>query len=113
MTVVKALVQLVMTVLAALVPALTVGPLDTAGWVNVVILGAGVVMVYNASNDIPGWGYAKLIASAVSAVAVVLVTALAGGIDTAEIIQMVLAGAAALGVGAIPNGGQVGGEHAA
>lgn len=103
MTVAKAVVQLVMTVLAAIVPALTAGPLDAAGWINVVVLGAGVFMVYNAAN-VPGWNYAKLIASAVSAVAVVLTSALSDGISTAEYIQMVLAAAAALGVGAIPNG---------
>lgn len=104
MTVAKAIVQLVMTVLAAVVPALTAGPLDTAGWVNIVVLGAGVIMVYNAGN-IPGWSYAKLVASAVAAVAVVLLSALTdGAITSAEIIQMILAGAAAVGVGAIPNG---------
>lgn len=104
MTVAKALVQLVMTVLAAVVPALTTGPLDTAAWINVVVLAAGVVMVYNAAN-IPGWAYAKLVASAVSAVAVVLTASFTdGAITPDEIIQMVLAAAAALGVGAIPNG---------
>lgn len=104
MTVAKAIVQLVMTVLAAVVPALTVGPLDAAAWVNIVILGAGVVMVYNAAN-IPGWSYAKLIASAVSAVAVVLVAALTSGhgLNATDYIQMILAAAGALGVGAIPN----------
>jgi hypothetical protein len=102
MTVAKAVVQLVMTVLAAIVPALTAGPLEAAGWINVVVLAAGVFMVYNAAN-IPGWAYAKLVASAVSAVAVVLTSALSDGISSAEYIQMILAAAAALGVGAIPN----------
>lgn len=111
MTVAKAIVQLVMTVLAAIVPALAVGPLDPTAWVNIVVLAAGTVMVYNASNDIPGWNYAKLIASAVSAVAVVLTTSLAGGLDATDYIQMALAAAAALGVGAIPNGGPA--AHAA
>jgi len=66
-------------------------------------LAAGAVMVYNAAN-IPGWDYAKLIASAVSAVAVLLVSAWQGGLSPTEIIQMVLAAAAAIGVGAVPNG---------
>lgn len=106
MTVAKSLVQLVMTVLAAVVPALAAGPMTPAAWINVVTLAAGVVMVYNASNAHPGWGYAKLIASAVSAIAVVLLSALTDfTITPAEIIQMILAGAAAVGVGAIPNGG--------
>ena len=105
MTLVKALVQLLMTILAAVVPALAAGPMTLSTWINVVILAAGAVMVYNAAN-IPGWEYAKLIASAVSAVAVLLVSALQGGISTAEVIQMVLAAAAAVGVGALPNGGR-------
>lgn len=105
MTVAKAIVQLVMTILAALVPALTVGPLTPAAWINIVVLGAGVVMVYNAAN-IPGYAYAKLIASAVSAVALVLTAAITdGAITPDEIIQMILGAAAALGVGAIPNSG--------
>lgn len=105
MTVAKAIVQLVMTVLAAIVPALTVGPLTASSWINIVVLAAGVVMVYNAAN-IPGYAYAKLIASAVSAVAVVLTAAITdGAITPDEIIQMILGAAAAVGVGAIPNSG--------
>lgn len=103
MTIVKAIVQLLMTVLAAVVPALAAGPMTVETWINVVILGAGVIMVYNAAN-IPGWEYAKLIASAVSAVAVLLVSAWQGGLSGAEIIQLVLAAAGAVGVGALPNG---------
>lgn len=105
MTVAKAIVQLVMTVLAVIVPALTVGPLDTAAWVNIVILAMGAVMVYNAAN-IPGWSYAKLVASAVSAIGVVLASSLTSGhaLGAVDYIQMALAAAAALGVGAIPNG---------
>lgn len=103
MSIVKSVVQLLMTVLAAVIPALAEGPMTFENWINVVILGAGAVMVYNAAN-LPGWEYAKLIASAVSAVAVLLVSAMQGGISPAEWIQMALAAAAALGVGAIPNG---------
>lgn len=105
MTVAKAVVQLIMTVLAALVPALTNGPMTASSWVNIVVLSAGVIMVYNTAN-IPGWSWAKMIASGVSALAVVLLSALTdGGISAAEMIQMALAFAAAVGVGAVPNGG--------
>lgn len=104
MTIVKAIVQLMMTMLAAVVPGLAAGPMTPTAWINVVILGAGAIMVYNASNDIPGWNYAKLIASAVSAVAVLLVSSLEGGISPAEWIQLALAAAGAVGVGALPNG---------
>lgn len=105
MTAAKAWVQLAATVLAAVLPALTSGwPLSLDAWVNLVALTAGVVMVYNAAN-IPGWSYAKLIASAVSAVAVVLLSALTDrAVSPAEVVQMIVAGLGALGVGAIPNG---------
>ena len=106
MSIAKSLVQLLATILAAIVPGLIAGPMDTAAWINVVILAAGAVMVYNASNDIPGWNYAKLVASAVSAVAVLLVSYLSDGISTAEWIQLGLAALAALGVGAKANAPQ-------
>lgn len=101
MVTLKAILQAIMTVLAALVPGLA-GPMTLSAWINVVVLAAGAVMVYNATN-VPGWAYAKLIASATSAVAVVLVSSLADGISAVEWIQMALAAAAALGVGAVPN----------
>jgi hypothetical protein len=103
---VKAIVQVLAAVLAAVVPALTSGHLDAVGWFNVIALAAGAVMVYNAAN-LPGWPAAKLIASAVAAVAVALMSAWQGGITTTEIIQIVLAGLGALGVYALPNAGRV------
>jgi hypothetical protein len=106
MTILKSIVQLLMTILAAVVPGLAEGPMSTTAWINVIILGAGAVMVYNAENT-PAWNYAKLIASAVSAVAVLLVSFLDGGLSPAEGIQLVLAAAAAVGVGALPNGSKV------
>ena len=112
MTVVKTLVQLVITILAGIVPALTAGPLDAPAWINIVALGAGVVMVYNAAN-IPGWPYAKLIASGVAAIAVLLLSAITDNtITPAEIVQMIIAFAGAAGVGALPNGGATTTTHA-
>lgn len=103
MTVFKAILQLVAAVLAAVLPGLIEGGMSLSAWVNVVILGAGAVMVYNAAN-LPGWNYAKLIASGVTAVGVVLVSALTdGGISGAEVIQMVIAGLGAVSVGVFPN----------
>lgn len=96
-------VQALMTVLAAVIPALAVERLDAAAWVNVVILGAGAVAVANAAN-VPGWAWAKLIASGVSAVAVIVASAITdGGVSAAELVQMVVAFGAAVGVGAVPN----------
>lgn len=104
MRIMKAVIQAAATVLAAVVPAFAAGPLDAVGWFNVIVLAMGAVMVYNAAN-IPGWDYAKLIASAVSAVVVLLISVWEGGLTTAEIMQLVLAFLGAIGVGAIPNGG--------
>jgi hypothetical protein len=103
-SIMKTLVQLLATVLAAVVPAFAAGPLDMVGWFNVIVLAAGAFMVYNAAN-IPGWNYAKLLASGVSAVAVLLMSSWSGGLSTAEIMQLVLAFLGAVGVGAIPNAG--------
>jgi hypothetical protein len=110
MTVLKAVVQALFTVLAAAIPAMSAGPMDRNAWINVIILGAGAVMVYNAAN-IPGWNYAKLIASAVTAVAVLLVSFLDGGLTHVEILQLAMAGAAAIGVYALPNAGATVVQH--
>lgn len=99
----KALVQLVMTILAATVPYLASGDMDYHAWVNVGVIAAGVIMVYSSTN-IPGWNYAKLVASAVAAIGVVLLSvASPGDIGAGEVIQMILAAGAALGVGALKN----------
>lgn len=103
MTIVKALVQAAAAALAAVVPAFVAGPLDAVGWFNVIALAAGALMVYNAAN-VPGWNYAKVIASGVSAVAVLLMSSWGGGLSTAEIMQMVLAFLGAVGVVTLPNG---------
>lgn len=106
MSIVKALIQAAAAALAAVIPAFAVGPLDAVGWFNVIALAAGALMVYNAAN-IPGWNYAKTIASGVSVVAVLLMSSWQGGLSTAEIMQMVLAFLGAVGVVTIPNGSRV------
>lgn len=116
----KAITAALVAVLAAVAPAFaTAAPLGFAGWVNVVVLAAGALHVYNASNDIPGWQYAKLIAALVSAGAVVLSSALSdGGVSTAEWIQVAVAALGAFAVYQVPNqagpaGGSARGRHAA
>jgi drug/metabolite transporter (DMT)-like permease len=106
MTAAKMWVQVLFAALAAIVPALVVGwPPSPGGWINIVILAAGALMVFNAGN-LPGWSTAKTIASAISAVAVVLVSALSDNmIGPDEVIQMILAFGAALGVYITPNAG--------
>ena len=94
--------SVVATVLAAIVPALSAGPLDMLGWFNVIALASGALMVINAENT-PGWGYAKTIAAVVSAAAVALMSFWSDGMTSAEWMQVALAVAGALGVYAIPN----------
>lgn len=71
-------------------------------WVNVAILGVGAAGVFAAPN-VPGAAYTKSILAVLAAVLTVLATVIVGGVGTAEIIQMILAGLGALGVYAVPN----------
>lgn len=111
MAIAKALVALLAAVLAAVVPGLLGDqPLGVVGWINVVVLAAGAVQVFNATN-LPGWSIAKTIAAAISAAGVIVVSALSsGGISTVDWIQIVLAVVGALGVYAVPNAAY--GRHA-
>lgn len=74
----KAILQLVAAILAAILPAL-IGddPLSTTEWVNILILAMGAGTVYIAAN-LPGnvWQYTKTMMSGISAGAVVLISAL-------------------------------------
>jgi hypothetical protein len=103
----KAIVQLVVAVLAAILPSLLVEePLGLVGWVNVIVLGAGAIHVFNSANSVPGWPIAKAIASAVAAIGVVLISALAdSSIDAGEWVQVITALLGAGAVYAVPNRG--------
>jgi hypothetical protein len=102
----KTIVQLVVAVLAAILPSLlTEHPLGLAGWINFAVLAAGAVQVFNAAN-LPGWPIAKTIASVVAAIGVVFVSALAdSSIDTGEWIQIVTALVGSAAVYLVPNYG--------
>lgn len=104
MSVAKTIVQLIAAVLAAIAPGIIVGqPLGVVGWINLVVLAAGAIHVYNAAN-LPHWNVAKAIASAVAAVGVVLISALSdGGVSAGEWVQIVTALLGAAAVYAVPN----------
>ena len=97
----------VATVLSAISAAL-VGDsiISPAEWVNVAILGVGAAGVFAAPN-VPGAAYTKSVLAVLAAVLTVLATVIVGGVGTAEIIQMAIAGLGALGVYAVPNKGNV------
>ncbi len=104
----KALVQLIGAVLAAVLPLLmATDDLSLTEWINVGVVGAGAVTVYIAANlTDPVWQYTKLFMSAVSAVGVVLVSALVDyNVSPTEWWQIVAAVAAALGVWGVRNPG--------
>lgn len=102
----KLAAQCVTTVLLAVVAALYGDNLLTSvEWVNVAIVGVTAAGVFAAPN-IPGAKYTKLIISAVGAVLTLLASAIVGGIQLIEVIQMVIAALGAVGVYAVPNRGQ-------
>lgn len=99
----KFVAAVVATVLAACTAAL-VGDnvISPQEWVNVAILGVGACAVFAAPN-VPGAAYTKSVIAVLSAVLTVLASVIVGGVGTAEVIQMILAGLGAVGVYAVPN----------
>jgi hypothetical protein len=100
----KAIAAVLAAVLAAVVPAIAVdGPLSFTDWVNVVILAAGAIQIYSATNTTT-WPYAKLIAAVVTATAVVILSAWSdGSIDRVEWVQIATAALGAFVTYRIPN----------
>lgn len=99
----KFIAIVVATVLSAVSAALfgdnVISPQE---WVNVAILAVGALAVF-AGPNVPGAAYTKSILAALTAGLTVLASVLVGGVGIAEIIQIVLAAAAAVGVYAVPN----------
>ena len=87
----KALVQFIATVLAIAAPAL-ISPsgIGWSEWINFGILVAGTVHVWNAAN-LPGYRYAKAVASGLASALVLLTSYLTSGISTSEWIQVAVA----------------------
>ena len=95
--------QVVATVLAAVLAALTGdNTIDPVEWVNVAVLAVGAAGVF-AGPNVPGSTYTKTVLSVLAGVLAVLTSAIVGGIDTTEWIQIAMAALGALGVYAIPN----------
>lgn len=101
----KFIAIVIATVLSAISAAMVGdGLISPQEWVNVAILGVGAAGVFAAPN-VPGARYTKSILAVMAAVLTVLASVIVGGVGTAEIIQMILAGGAAVGVYAVPNKG--------
>lgn len=97
----KLLASVVATVLAALVASWTDG-VTAVEWVNVAIAGVTAAGVFAAAN-VPGAKYTKSILAVLGAVLAYLVTAILGGVDSAELLQIGVIVLGALGVYAVPN----------
>lgn len=102
----KLIAQLLVTVALAIVAALGGDNLVTSvEWVNVAIVACGAAAVFYGPN-VPGAKYTKLVVSALAAVLTLLASAIVGGVQTVELIQMLIAAAGAVGVYGVQNKGQ-------
>lgn len=97
----KLLAQVVATIGAAVFAVWTDG-ITTQEWINVAIAAVTAFGVFQAPN-VPGAKYTKVILAAAGAVLVFLVTAISGGIDAAELYQILVIILGAVGVGVLPN----------
>jgi hypothetical protein len=102
----KAIVQVIVTVLAAIAAVYTDG-VSTREWVNIAIIGAGALSVFTAPN-VPGAAYTKSFLAAVTAGLVVLTSAVTDGVSFPELVQCVIAAAGALGVYVFKNEPELG-----
>lgn len=99
----KAIAAVVATILSAVAAALLGDNVVSATeWVNVAIAGVGAAAVFAAPN-VPGAPVTKAVLAVLTAVLTVLVSAIVGGITTVEWIQIILAGAGAVGVYSVEN----------
>ena len=101
----KFAMQVLATITAAVVAALqTGGPLTATTWTNVVIIGLGAVAVLGAGELPAGvWAHTKPIISAAVAGVVVIQSSLHSGLDTATILQAILAALGTFGIVAVPG----------
>lgn len=97
----KFLVMVLVTGLTAVAAVLS-GGITPAEWVTVAIAVTGALSVFAAPN-VPGSVYTKSVLAVLTAVLAFLVTAILGGIDSSELIQMAILAAGAVGVYAFPN----------
>lgn len=98
----KFLAMVVATVLTAVLAAMAGDNVVSATeWVNVAIAGVGAAAVFTAPN-IPGAAFTKSVLAVLTAVLMVLASAIVGGVSTTEWMQIGLAALGAVGVYAAP-----------
>ena len=97
----KSLLAVAVTALTAVV-GFWGGGVTAAEWANVILAAAGAAVVFTAPN-VPGAKYTKAVLAVVTAVAAFLVTAVVGGLDGPELLQVLVLAAGALGVYGVKN----------
>lgn len=97
----KSLLAVLATVLSAVV-AFGDGGITSVEWVQVAVAAVGAAAVF-ASPNVPGARYTKSILAALAAVLAFLTSAIVGGIDSTELLQIGVIALGALGVYAVPN----------
>lgn len=107
MTNLKAWGQLAVAILLAVYAALTDGGIDQQEWIVIAGAGVGALGVYIVPNLDEGVGkYAKSFVSFMTAGLPVLYVVIPGGLTQAEVLEVVLAGLAAIGlVAGVGNAG--------
>lgn len=98
----KALMAVLVTVVSAIVAAMTDGAVTNVEWINVGIAAAGAAAVFSAPN-VPGAVFTKAVLAIITAVLTFFVSAVTDGISTAEWLQALVVAAGAVGVYAVPN----------
>jgi hypothetical protein len=98
----KFLAMVVATILTAVLAAMAGdNVVSSTEWVNVAIAGVGAAAVFTAPN-IPGAALTKSVLAVLTAVLMVLASAIVGGVSTTEWMQIGLAALGAVGVYAAP-----------
>lgn len=105
----KAIVAILVTIGAAIVAFAADGNIDNVEWINTAIAGVGAVSVYYGPNTRYA-PYTKGVLAVLSAILVLLTSLISNGIAGTELIQLLIVGAGAVGVYAVPNKGYVHGD---
>ena len=100
----KSIGMVLMTVVTAIVAALTDNKVSTAEWINIAILGFGAASVFTAPN-VPYAKYTKTTIAVLTAGLTAVASYLTGGITTAEWLQVLVAAIGAGSVYALPKSG--------
>lgn len=98
----RSILFVAVTVVSAIVAAMTDSTVTANEWVNVAIAGVGAAAVFTAAN-VPGAAYTKQALAVLTAVLTALASLILGGVSGTEWLQLLVVAAGALGVVAAPS----------